>query len=161
MWACVCAWVCFGIWVLQIISPSECVLFVFQSTKGFWSLVYFHAKSSAESRGCTSSGKPVEFSPGMLSEKQNKKLYSAQKLTSTLPNQTQEFATYFLEFRLCWALGVFCFFAYSLFCNYWKLDLILLGFPWFSSMITVIFLNKGQLSHWLGKGEKHLFFWWQ
>ena len=42
-----------------------------------------------------------------------------------------------------------------------KLDLILLGFPWFSSMIIVIILNKGQLSHWLGKGEKHLFFWWQ
>lgn len=110
---CVSMCVCMSVfWNLSVANNKSLrVCFVFQSTKGFWSLVNFHAKSSVESRGCTSSGKPVKFSPEMLSEKQNKKLYSAQKLTSTLPNQTQESATYFLEFRLCWALGVFCFFA--------------------------------------------------
>lgn len=45
-------------------------MFVFQNTKGFWSLVNFHVKSSEESTGSASSGKPHERSPGMLLKKQ-------------------------------------------------------------------------------------------
>lgn len=35
-----------------------------------------------------------------------------------------------------------------------KSGLILRGFPWFSSMVVVIILNEGQLSHWVGTREK-------
>lgn len=90
MWACMSV---FGIWVLQIISPLECVWFVFQGILGFWSLVNFHTESTAESRVSTSSGKPVEFTPGSLNARQNLKVRSAQKLTSILPNQTRGSAT--------------------------------------------------------------------
>lgn len=83
----------FRIWVLQIISPLACVWFVFQGTRGFWSIVNFHTKSAEESRGSTSSGKPVEFSPGTLNARQNVKVHSAQKLTNILPNQTWGSAT--------------------------------------------------------------------
>lgn len=51
-------------------SPSEC----FVCLPGhFSSLINFHGKNSEESRGSVSSEKPVDFSPGMLSESLKKK----------------------------------------------------------------------------------------
>lgn len=47
----------------------------FPGHSDFWSLAHFHTKSAEESRGSTSSGKPVEFAPGTHHARQNLKVH--------------------------------------------------------------------------------------
>ena len=116
-----------------------------RACKGLWSLVNFHAKSPEKSGGSSPLGSQWSTLQGMFGEKQNKKLYSVQKLTSTLPNHTQEFTTYFLGLRFLMDKGD-CLPAIS-FAIIENVDLILLPFPWFPSMVTVIILNKALHSY--------------
>lgn len=149
----------FGIWVLQIISPLECVWFVFQGTRGFWSSVHFHTKSAEESRGSTSSGKPVEFAPGTVNARQNLKVHSAQQLTSTLPHQTRG-----LPLALgTWMVLGFAGFLFLCLDFLWQLLEIRSGFAWlplvFKHSHCYYFKQRSTLPLVREKTERHLFFW--
>lgn len=64
------------IWNLSVANSyiSQSVFCLFADHSSFLRLINFHGKSSEESRGSMSSGKLVEFSPGRLSERRNKKM---------------------------------------------------------------------------------------
>ena len=141
----VCISMCWNLSVANNKSLGVCFVCFPEHARAFGVWLISTPRALRSQEAAAPLGRQWSTLQGMLSEKQNKKLYSVQKLTSTLPNQTQEFTTSW-DLGFWWAWENFCLSAISL-AIIENVDLILLGFPWFPSLVTVIILNKGLHSY--------------
>ena len=142
---CICMSMCWNLSVANNKSLGVCFICFPEHARACGVWLIFTPRALRSQEAAAPLGSQWSTLQGMFGEKQNKKLYSVQKLTSTLPNHTQEFTTYFLGLRFLMGKGD-CLPAIS-FAIIENVDLILLGFPWFPSMVTVIILNKALHSY--------------
>ena len=116
---CVCMSMCWNLSVANNKSLGVCFVCFPEHARAFGVRLISTPRALRSQEAAAPLGSQWSILQGMLGEKQNKKLYSVQKLTSTLPNQTQEFTTYFSGFRFLMGMGDFLF-ARNFFCSYWK-----------------------------------------
>lgn len=116
---CVCMSMCWNLSVANNKSLGVCFVCFPEHARACGVWLIFTSRALRSQEAAAPLGSQWSTLQGMLGEKQNKKLCSVQKLTSTLPNHTQEFTTYFLGLRFLMGKGDFLFARYF-FCNYWK-----------------------------------------